>query len=202
MQEKEVRRKVEEETHRDMLCQPPALPGMPSHTWGMLWGSVQRGSRGAWQGEGLSAGPAHPWPCPMPWGGVAEIPGVFRHGIGKSDAAPRHHVRGRKRWWRVFPAPGAKQNSLPCHLPVPACTTGSAWSRRGAGCWAQHGQWLCQATVGFTSLCLSKGHGQQSQPFPFHKGGVGAVAAGKESSQRSQPQHPHLEQPQVSAPWL
>lgn len=41
VQEKEVRRKVEEEMHWDMLCQPPALPGMPSHTLGMLWGSLQ-----------------------------------------------------------------------------------------------------------------------------------------------------------------
>lgn len=41
VQEKEVRRKVEEEMHWDMLCQPPALPGIPSHTLGMLWGSLQ-----------------------------------------------------------------------------------------------------------------------------------------------------------------
>lgn len=27
--------------HQDVLCQPHALPGIPSHTLGMLWGSLQ-----------------------------------------------------------------------------------------------------------------------------------------------------------------
>lgn len=84
MQEKEVRRKVEEETHWDMLCQPPALPGIPSHTLGMLWGSLQAAERlGRVRGSVLALHtPGHALCHGEEW---LKSLAVFRDGMGKLE---------------------------------------------------------------------------------------------------------------------
>lgn len=96
VQEKEVRRKGGGETWWQMLCQPHASPGTPSHALSVLpspdrvRGSVPTSHA---PGHAPGCGEARPDPPRRVWARDGEV-----------GAAPRHHVSGRKRggWGESF----------------------------------------------------------------------------------------------------
>lgn len=80
--------------HWDMLCQAPALPGIPSHTLGVLWGSLQAA-------EGLGRVRGSVLALHTPGHALCQEksglnPWCVQARDGEVRAAPQHHVSGRK----------------------------------------------------------------------------------------------------------